>query len=176
MEKDWTAGMTREQKKQAIIDGALFEYTKNIKMYKCPTGREVQNEWRMYAIVDAMNCKGWTGRSDMPGSVMLKNRLQIKNAGSRFVFVDDGGTGGYALGGWTCYVNVERWWDPPPVRHGNGTTFSFADGHSEYRKWTDPRTIDFGTRNPLGAFSGEQRGNEDIRWSSYGSWGSAALK
>jgi len=52
----------------------------------------------------------------------------------------------------------------------------YADGHSEYRKWTDPRTIDFGTRNPLGAFSGEQRGNEDIRWSSYGSWGSAALK
>ncbi|MBL7154541.1 MAG: prepilin-type N-terminal cleavage/methylation domain-containing protein [Phycisphaerae bacterium] len=173
---DWRSGMSEGAKRQAIEDGALYEYTKTIKLYKCPTGRKVRNEWRMYAIVDAMNCRGWTGRSDMPGSVMLKNRLLIKNGAQRFVFVDDGGTGGFALGGWTCYVNTDYWWDPPPVRHGNGTTFSFADGRSEYRKWSDPRTVEFGKREPPTAFSPEQAGNEDIRWTSLGSWGSAARR
>ena len=121
-----------------------------------------------------MNCKGWTERSDMPGSVMLKNRLQIKDAAYRFVFIDDGGTGGRTLGGWTCYVNTDYWWDPPPIRHGDGTTFSFADQHCEYRKWSDPRTIEFGLKET--AFSEEQPDNEDIRWSSFGCWGSAATK
>ena len=40
--------------------------------------------------------------------------------------------------------NEPRWKDLPPLRHGNGTNFSYADGHSEYWKWTDPRTLDLG--------------------------------
>ncbi|MBN1392884.1 MAG: hypothetical protein JW947_08795, partial [Sedimentisphaerales bacterium] len=27
------------------------------------------------------------------------------------------------------------WSSTPPVRHNNGATFSFADGHTEYHKW-----------------------------------------
>jgi len=176
VKKDWGGTLSETQKKQAIIDGALYEYAKNLKLYKCPTGRTTQNEWRLYAVVDAMNCKGWTDRGDMPGSVMLKKKGQIQESAYRFVFIDDGGTGGFALGGWTCYVKQEMWWDPPPIRHGDGTTFSFADGRSEYRKWADPRTIDFGKRVPPTAFSGTQAGNDDIRWTSIGSWGSAARR
>jgi len=169
---DWKSGMTQDQKRQAIKDGALYEYAKTIDLYKCPTGRKTKDEFRLYAIVDAMNCKGWENLSDMPGAVMLRNRLQITNVGSRFVFIDDGGTGGKTLGGWTCHIVEERWWDPPPLRHGNGTTFSFADGHCDYRKWRDPRTIEFGLKETSN--SEEQRGNDDIRWTSLGCWGSAA--
>ena len=137
-----------------------------------PDRAETRNEFRLYAIVDAMNCKGWENLSDMPGAVMLRNIGQIKNAGSRFVFLDDGGTGGATLGGWTCHIQEEKWWDPPPLRHGDGTTFSFADGHCEHRKWKDRRTVKFGEKETSN--SPEQPGNEDIRWSSYGCWGSAA--
>jgi prepilin-type processing-associated H-X9-DG protein len=35
----------------------------------------------------------------------------------------------------------EQWWDDPPVRHGDGTTLSFADGHSEHWKWKGIDTI-----------------------------------
>ncbi|MHC4546834.1 MAG: hypothetical protein ACYSYL_20335 [Planctomycetota bacterium] len=31
-------------------------------------------------------------------------------------------------------------------RHGDGTTFSFADGHVEYWKWEDPRTVPWGLK------------------------------
>ena len=136
------------------------------------------NELRLYSVVDAMNCKGWTSRSDMLGSVMLKKRLEIHEPAYRFVIVEDGGAGNAHLGGWTTYVKEEKWWDPPPIRHGNGTTFSFADGHSEYRKWKDPRTVDVGRRGlETGkAIRESQPGNEDIRWTQIGSWGSAAKR
>ncbi len=172
VKKDWQQGTTLQEKKKAIETGALFPYTKNIKLYKCPTGRETINEVRLYTIVDAMNCKGWV--SSMPGSVMIKRKAEISNQAYRFVFLDDGGTAGSTLGGWTCYVKEERWWDPPPVRHGDGTTFSFADGHMEYRKWKDPRTIDFGLQ--MRAFSEIQAGNEDLKWSQYGAWGTPASR
>ena len=34
-----------------------------------------------------------------------------------------------------------HWGDLPPMRHSQGTTFVFADGHAIYRKWTDPHTL-----------------------------------
>jgi len=166
---DWRGNPTPQQKKQAILDGALYPYVKNIKVYKCPTGRKTRDEYRLYAIVDAMNCKGWSG-----GRIMLKKRSEIVNPPFRFVFLDDGGTAGATLGGWTCYADRDEWWDPPPIRHGDGTTFSYADGHVEHHKWKDSRTIKFGRE--MRAFSGIQAGNEDIRWSQVGAWGSIAVR
>ena len=175
--KDWRID-DMDVKRRAIEEGALFPYTKTLKVYRCPTGRKTMNELRLYSVVDAMNCKGWTSRSEMPGSVMLKKRLDIPEPAYRFVIVEDGGAGNAHLGGWTTYVREEKWWDPPPIRHGNGTTFSFADGHSEYRKWKDPRTVDVGRRGlETGkAIRESQPGNEDIRWTQIGSWGSAAKR
>jgi prepilin-type N-terminal cleavage/methylation domain-containing protein/prepilin-type processing-associated H-X9-DG protein len=173
--KDWrTEDM--EVKKNAILDGALFPYCKDLKLYKCPTG--MRGELRTYAVIDAMNCKGWTDRAGMEGSVMLKKRTDIHNPIQRFVFLDDGGVGDAHLGGWTCYVRDECWWDPPPIRHGVGTNFSFADGHSEYWKWKDPRTLEVGLQaiQIKRAIRDLQPGNEDIRRCQYAAWGQAALK
>jgi len=173
--KDWRTD-DMNVKRTAIIDGALFPYCKNMKLYKCPTG--VRGELRTYAVVDAMNCRGWTERADMPGSVMLKRRSDIRRPIERFVLLDDGGVGDAHLGGWTAYVNLESWWDPPPIRHGVGTNFSFADGHSEYWKWKDPRTLEIGLRamEIKRAIRDPLPGNEDIRRTQIASWGSAALK
>ncbi len=174
--KDWSSGMTVEQKRDAILNGALWPYVKNLKLYKCPTVNKIvrggtQEEMlRTYSVSDSMNCKNW----DSMGAEMIKKRKDIPNPAYRIVFLDDGGTITSALGGWTVYVKEEKWWDPPPVRHGDGTTFSFADGHSEYHKWKDPRTIEFGKRVPPTAGSENQPGNEDLHWAAVAMWGKAA--
>jgi prepilin-type N-terminal cleavage/methylation domain-containing protein/prepilin-type processing-associated H-X9-DG protein len=174
--KDWEAGMTMRQKRDAILDGALYPYTKDLKLYKCPTVGKVvrggahEDILRTYSVADSMNCKDWSSMN----AKMIKKRLDIANAAYRMVFLDDGGTIQSALGGWTVYVTEEQWWDPPPVRHGDGTTFSFADGHSDYHKWEDPRTIEFGKRVPPTAFSGIQAGNVDIHWAAVAVWGPEA--
>jgi prepilin-type N-terminal cleavage/methylation domain-containing protein/prepilin-type processing-associated H-X9-DG protein len=178
--RDWDKTMPEIQKKQAIMDGALYPYTTTLKLYKCPVvERTVMRAYgvtspptRTYSVADSMNCKNW----DDMGAAMLKKRLEIKDASFRMVFLDDGGTNPYALGGWTVYTNQWKWWDPPPIRHGDGSTFSFADGHSEYHKWMDPRTIEFGKKLPANAFSEVQDGSQDLRWASIAVWGQLANK
>jgi len=176
---DWRTGMTESEKQEAIHDGALWSYCNSMKIYKCPTVNKairttgtVEKVFRTYAVVDSMNCKDWSTM----GVDMIKKRLEIPEPTYRIVFLDDGGTSPAALGGWTVYVQEEKWWDPPPVRHGDGTTFSFADGHSEYHKWEDSRTIKFGTLIPPRAQSEEQSGNVDIRWAAIAAWGKAGRR
>lgn len=179
--RDYETSMTEYNKTQAIMNGALYSYAKTVKVYKCPNVTRKAADYygqisppvRTYAIADSMNCKGWSQMSTTP----LKRRLQIKNSANRMVFVDDGGTAPSAMGGWTVYNNQWQWWDPPPVRHGEGTMFSFADGHSEYHKWEDKRTLTFGKYVPPRANVGEmQPDNPDLVWSSLVVWGNEDTK
>ncbi len=156
---------------KAIKDGALFPYCVNEKLYKCPTG--LRGEMRTYAIVDSMN--GW------PSGPRIKNRMDIRRPGERVVFLDEGWV---TFASWSVPYDREAWWgggvtapgilnnrhkDPPPVRHGNGTDFSFADGHSEYWKWKDPRTISYG-KLEVGSGS-DQPGNPDLHRVQKAVWG-----
>ena len=157
---DWKPGITLTEREQAIRDGALWPYCMDLKLYKCPTSL-----WwapRTYGAFDAMNCIGWDSFR-----VMLKTITAIPKPSERGVFLDDGGTAGASLGGWTQYsiYSTDRWvwWDPAPIRHDKGTTFSFADGHSEYWKWKDQRTIEW--------FPTPQYDNPDLIRSQIASWG-----
>jgi prepilin-type N-terminal cleavage/methylation domain-containing protein/prepilin-type processing-associated H-X9-DG protein len=124
---------------QAIKEGALFPYTKNIDLYKCPNA--LYGEWRTYAIVDAMNATPL----DAPIEKLLKHRTEIRNPAKRCVFLDDSAATG--MGAWSVHYSVRQWWDEPPNRHGDGATWAFADGHSEYWKWQDPYTYEYNPTN-----------------------------
>ena len=122
--KDWPQiDLLDDEKIQAIKGGALYPYTKSIKLYKCPN--YLHYEFRTYAIVDAMNA------DDSDGGTMLKHTTEIRNPHARAVFLDASGATG--MGAWTVHPN----------RHGDGGTWGFADGHSEYWKWKDPLTPTF---------------------------------
>jgi len=123
---------------KAIKAGALFPYCKNAKLYRCPTG--LPNEMRTYCIVDAMH--GYV----MPGAAeqMIYDTTKIHHGSSRAVFIDVGFS---AWCSWSLFYDREQWWNLPPIRHSNGATLSFADGHSEYWKWKDPRTVELGEAN-----------------------------
>ena len=123
---------TENQRIKGIEDGLLFPYCHSHKIYKCPTG--MREEVVTYAIVDRMN-----GYDSIPGAgEIYKKTSQIKNPGQRAVFLDEGRL---SPASWTIYYDQEKWWDQITARHGNGTNFSFADGHSDYWKWTDERTL-----------------------------------
>ena len=130
---DWNDTETREQ---GIRDGAMWPYIKALKIYKCPTG--IRGEVNTYAIVDAMNGAMGSTAIGAPRERYIRRRTQIKRPGERIVFVDEGKT---SVQSWTIFYNQASWWDTPPVRHGDGTNFSFADGHAEYWKWQDTRTV-----------------------------------
>ena len=124
---------TEEKRIEGIQDGLLFSCCPDLKLYKCPTG--VRGEVVTYAIVDALN-----GYDAIPGAEgqILKNRMQIRKPAQRAVFIDEGRL---SPASWTIWYDQERWWDQITAWHGDGTNFSFADGHSDYCKWKDPRTV-----------------------------------
>ena len=62
---------------------------------------------------------------------------------------------------------ISTWQDGPATYHGGGCGFSFADGHSESKKWKDGRTVTglmktTYTRRFQYGFS--QPNNADIAW------------
>jgi prepilin-type N-terminal cleavage/methylation domain-containing protein/prepilin-type processing-associated H-X9-DG protein len=150
-------GATPAQQKAAIRQGALWGSANDEGCYKCPTGR--RNEWVTYSIVDAMNGlnanSGRTGVSTGSGHTFavgtrvgrtvlwIKRRTEISSPtpSERMVFIDEG-----AMTPDSFAVNYRPgpWWDNPPVRHGDGTTVSWADGRASHLKWRAPETIDFG--------------------------------
>jgi prepilin-type N-terminal cleavage/methylation domain-containing protein/prepilin-type processing-associated H-X9-DG protein len=152
-------GMTDVQKKAAIREGALWPVSSNEGSYKCPTGR--RNEFVTYSIVDAMNglnaSNSRTGVSTGSNHatavgtrigktvLWIKRRTEIVDPtpAERLVFIDEGAMTPDSFA--THYVHGP-WWDNPPVRHGDGTTVSWADGHSMHLKWKAAETVEFGKK------------------------------
>ena len=122
-----------------IQNGALYPYLKNVKIYRCPTGR--RGEAVTYATAFSMNAVNHPWSQGIKGA-HVKMRSEIKpNPATRFVYIDEGSLSTDAF---AVYIHQEQWFDSPPVRHGNGTNLSFADGHAEYWKWNGRETVEHG--------------------------------
>ncbi|MHC4518566.1 MAG: hypothetical protein ACYTAS_08265 [Planctomycetota bacterium] len=74
---------------------------------------------------------------------------------------------GHSAGGVVC--RLEKTISVTSLRIGDGTNFSFADGHAEYWKWKDPRTIDLG--NQIAGTDPRQPGNPDMLKVQKAVWG-----
>ncbi len=164
---DWTQGLTLAQQKEKVTNGALFPYVKEIDVYKCPS--DIVNEARSFSMVDAMNCIVASGVGT--GAILIKNCLQIIKPDGRFVFLDHGGSEKNIMGGFTCYISQEKWWDLPPVSHDNGAAVSFADGHSAFHKWKSQETIKIGSSDTYNSVPITCDAKNDLYWIQLGCWG-----
>jgi len=126
----------------AIDEGLIFKYIKDYRIYQCPVGEK--GEFVTYSNVHSI--KTWSAPpngSAGPGSISrtISLKSQIKRTAERAVFLDVGKAQWAA-----CFLPYDRFGSlmyayPPPARHGMGTVFSYADGHSAYKKWKDPHTV-----------------------------------
>ncbi len=62
-----------------------------------------------------------------------------------------------------------RFYDPLASYHNKSSTFGFADGHADRRRWMDARTLYFikdNAENPSShsGMNTPSEGNEDLRW------------
>ena len=177
--KDWTSDyetgqlLPEEKQRQALMAGALWPYCKNTKLYRCPAG--LQGHMRTYSIVDSMNGIAGEGTDEIPG-VHIKTRMEIRKPGNRVAFID---VGRVIPDTYSVYYDQQKWWDEPPVRHADGTSVSFADGHAEYWKWRAAETVDHGkaaasVHSPKAADHWSPQtseGREDLQRMQKGCWG-----
>ena len=143
------AQLAQDVQIRAIRAGALYKYTKTEKIYRCPTG--IRGEMRTYTITDAMNGLARDGTHNnwqigvRVGKVVLwvkrKAEIHPSHHARRMVFLDEGRV---TPDSYAVHYQNDRWWDPPHVRHGEGTNVSFVDGHADYWKWKGKKTIETG--------------------------------
>ena len=131
--------LPKNQQIAGIQAGTLWYYVKDEGSYRCPTG--MKDSMVTYSVMDGMN--GFTGSRDA-GSPFVHNMMEIKHPSKRIVFIDEGWL---TPDSFAVHYVRKVWWDSPPIRHGNGTTFSYADGSSSYFKWTGSDTIQIGIDN-----------------------------
>lgn len=149
---DFWSGETLSEEIQlkAIRAGALWPYCGDVKMYRCPSCATAN--MRHYTIVDSMNGLPRSGTVDFSSNtgkiieetaLWIKNKTDIRVPGpaQRIVFLDQGRM---TPDSYAVHYLTERWWDPPPVQHGEGTNLSFADGHVEQWTWQGKKTIEIG--------------------------------
>ena len=156
---------TTQQRIDGIQRGALWPYVKQLQIYKCPTG--IRGEVNTYAIVDAMN-GAMSSIPNVPKKVYIRRKGDITRPGERVVLLDEGKT---STQSWTIYYDRPSWWDLPPVRHAVGTNVSFADGHAEYWKWEDQRTLKVSRQEGNWQSLVNLPDNPDIPRLQRGAWG-----
>ncbi|MHC4691385.1 MAG: prepilin-type N-terminal cleavage/methylation domain-containing protein [Planctomycetota bacterium] len=167
---------------KGIKDGALWPYTGNVRLYRCPTG--LAGEALTYSTMFSTNavCHNWDGVFNGQGT-HLKSRGEIKRPAYRLVFIDEGAMTPDAF---AVNYSTEQWWDDPPIRHGDGASVSFADGHTEWYKWRGPYTVELG-RETIGNHAGSHQPGDplpsgkvmqatredymDLYWMQKGCWG-----
>ncbi len=167
-----------EDRFRGIQAGALWKYIKDVGAYHCPGDNRRSTQlpprdcWRSYSISYAFGNSGHAYRE-------YEKIHAIENGALYYVFVEEEhngsrygeNEGGWALRGVEQPYNPGAWafYDPLASYHLKSSTFGFADGHADRRKWVDKRTFVFieTNKHDPGSHSGIQTSspdNEDLRW------------
>jgi prepilin-type N-terminal cleavage/methylation domain-containing protein len=135
-----------------ITGGALYPFTKSMRVYKCPMDQSVitgttKPTLRSYSLSCYMN--GSAVNDGQWGIVPLTRTSQVRNPSTTLTFLDEDIStidDGHFL--YTATINA--WFNVPSWRHSHGDTLSFSDGHTEYWKWRSdlPNDTYFATGSP----------------------------
>jgi prepilin-type N-terminal cleavage/methylation domain-containing protein len=161
-----------------VEEGFFWPYIKSRKTYACPSTPRYRRLSRGSNVCYRLSSnlyKGF-GLSSKPNVHEFTIPVyEIKQPGQRMLFFDEGRSGSHYpepyIGQQISNIPKECWaqFDYPPVHHNNGTCLSFVDGHIEYWKWKDPRTIKVGY--DLTGLYEEQLDNPDLGRLRKAIWG-----
>jgi prepilin-type N-terminal cleavage/methylation domain-containing protein len=129
---------------------------------------DYNNQTNSMYISYELNCYvGW--RRDEPFDPRLDNTFRIfyKHStmtapGGTFLFMDVNPKS-ICWPYYGVYMSQDVIFNYPSVAHDNGSVVSFSDGHAEYHRWLDPKTIAAQSAN-YHAHADAAQGNKDLVW------------
>jgi prepilin-type processing-associated H-X9-DG protein len=150
-----------------LKNGLLFRYVNDVKVYKCPADTRTMNfpkntgalTVRSYSLNGWMNpFSAWT-----PDYTVFYKRTDIRTPSEMFVFIEEN-PGTINDGAFECTPtpSIVTWTDLPGAYHNDGACLSFADGHVESRKWTDPTLL--ATNSSIIGAPSTDPAHIDLRW------------
>ena len=157
-----------------LMQSQLGKYAGNHRVYKCPADRSLSRGRTGVPRVRSISMNGYLGERGGPftgGYTQFKKISDITRPSQTWCFIDEREDS--INDGWYA-VNMEGY-DPirpasyvivdyPASYHNGAGGLAFVDGHSEIRKWVDPRTRPIlrpGQLLPLGVPSPN---NRDVDW------------
>jgi prepilin-type processing-associated H-X9-DG protein len=175
--EDFTANNSANTNLKVLQDGLLWTYTKSPGIYKCPADKYLAKQRnvmmpRLRSL--SMNAYlegggyGGSGKSTWyPDFLSYNRQADIIRPGPSdlFVFVDEHPDS--INDGWPIIQpNSPSVWgnDLPASYHNGACGLSFADGHSEIKRWLEATTLARVTRVEHGTYPGTKPADRDIRW------------
>jgi prepilin-type N-terminal cleavage/methylation domain-containing protein len=152
--KQWVQGYFYDYSNQTngmyITDPKYAEfatYLKDIRTYVCASDPPdvvsngvVTPRQRSYELNCYVGWRGnWDARLDKRFRIFYKHSYMTAPAGV-FLFMDVNPKS-ICWPYYGVYMSQDRIFNFPSIAHANGSVVSFSDGHTEYHRWLDPRTI-----------------------------------
>jgi prepilin-type N-terminal cleavage/methylation domain-containing protein/prepilin-type processing-associated H-X9-DG protein len=135
---NWVLGAAVDVDPNLIRNGLLFPYTRALRLYKCAGDKSAHlRSMSMNAWMNPINTEGLMS----PLYVQFKKQADIRRPVDTFVAIDENPDS--INDGWFLNKPEEptKWYDTPASYHGGSGALSFADGHSERKKWRDPSIL-----------------------------------
>jgi len=176
---DITSGMTVIQAKAAFDKGMmaspLYPYCKNVEAYHCPGDMRTKNckpgrgwAYDSYSKADPIAGGIWSSYSQPGQSPFLKDTDPTVPT-MTMVFLEEADPRSYNNGTWAFNTSPPGWVDTFAVFHGENSSISFIDGHTEGHRWLEASTIKAARDSANGISSfywsvGNPRSNRDFIW------------
>ena len=127
-----------------IQAGLLWPYAKALGTYKCPADKKTE-QWpassgglpTVRSVTMNRFLNGF-GKGSGPGRIYRK-LAEITTPADRWVLIDEAPST-ISSGYFGSYL-PSTWSRMPAAYHSRGCILSFAEGHVEFRKWTDPYVL-----------------------------------
>ena len=140
---------------QDIEKSLLWSYCgRNAAIWKCPADRStVKYNGVTYPRVRSISMNAWFNSTDVQGfSAGFRMYIKLSDVtdpgpAMTWLFLDereDSINDGEMVVGMNGFPDKPQQWqivDYPASYHNNACGFAFVDGHSEIKKWQDPRTM-----------------------------------
>jgi prepilin-type N-terminal cleavage/methylation domain-containing protein/prepilin-type processing-associated H-X9-DG protein len=157
----------------------IFPYLQSVGVFKCPAdlsrtfGMKGDPRVRSISMNQQIRSSYENGHSDYPRWMIYRKITDVTrepNPSSLWVFIDENpdsiNDAAFAVK-MDLAGNSATWQDGPGTGHGGACGFAFADGHSEIKKWRDPRSTSktmLTTYTYSFSFGQLQSKNPDIQW------------
>ena len=159
---------------QLVQRGSLFPFSKSVKIYKCPADTKSQLIGTVKTPTTrsvSMNC--WmnpiTAWSTATGRIFKKQSdIYSPSPANCWVIIDEA-PGSINDAWFICdpFGATTEWVDIPAAYHNGACGISFADGHAQFKKWTDKAVLTYGVPNgPTGTMVPSQQAPSyaDLKW------------
>ena len=141
-----------------IMDSLLYRYVSSLAVYKCPSDRATTRspfgtgggipKVRSLAMSCFMNPLPTQERSS--GRSYRKQSDFVLGAAMTWVTIDENPAS--INDGWFVHESRTGFVDYPASYHNSAGGLSFADGHSEIKRWRSPAILTYGQQRPRSDF------------------------